>query len=173
MRILIEAVADLTGRFLPGMVDRGEGAVLTVASTAGFSALPRMAGYSAAKAWARAFSQAIHEEVKGKGVSVTALCPGPVETEFFDVAGPTPIEEVIPRQLWVDVKDVARAGVDALAAGKVEVVPGRGMNALVQASKLTPQEVRLPVLGKVFRQRRTAEPEPGAEEADRVPARQA
>ena len=157
VRILIEAVADLTGRFLPGMVDRGEGAVLNVASTAGYSALPNMAGYSAAKAWARAFSHAIHQEVRPKGVSVTALCPGPVETEFFDVAGPTPIESVVPRPFWVDAPDVARAGIDALAAGKAEVVPGRGMSAIIQATKLTPQEVRLPILGRFFRQRRTAQ----------------
>ena len=158
VRILVEAVVDLTGRFLPGMVERREGAVLNVASTAGFSALPNMAGYSAAKAWARAFSQATHLEVKGKGVSITALCPGPVETEFFDVSGPTPIEEVLPRAFWVDAPSVARAGVDALAAGKVEVVPGYPMSALVQASRFTPQEVRMPILGRFFRQRRTGTP---------------
>ena len=164
IRLLVEAVADLTGRFLPGMVERGEGGILTVASTAGFQALPRMAGYGAAKAWARSFSQAIHQEVKPKGVAVTALCPGPVETEFFDVAGPTPIEAVVPRQLWVQPEDVARIGVDALAANRVEVVPGRGMSSLMHASRLVPQEVTLPVLGKVFKARRhnaeQAEPEP-------------
>jgi short-subunit dehydrogenase len=161
IRILVEAVADLTGRFLPGMVYRGEGAILNVASTAGFSALPNMTGYGAAKAWARSFSHALHEEVKPEGVSVTALCPGPVETEFFDVAGPTPIEAVIPRQLWVDAPDVARAGVAALAAGKAEVVPGRAMSALMQASRLTPQEVRMPLLGRFFRQRPTREQREG------------
>ena len=167
VRILIEAVADLTGRFLPGMVERRSGAVLNVASTAGFSALPNMAGYSAAKAWARAFNQAVHMEVQGKGVSVTALCPGPVETEFFDVAGPTPIEEVLPRPFWVDAPSVARAGVDALAAGKVEVVPGHPMNALVQASRFTPQEVRMPVLRKFFRQRRRNDEQTETEEQSR------
>lgn len=161
IRLLVEAVADLTGRFVPGMVDRGEGAILNVASAAGFSALPNMAGYGAAKAWARSFSHALHEEVKPNGVSVTALCPGPVETEFFDVAGPTPIEAVIPRQLWADAPDVARAGVAALAAGKAEVVPGRAMSALMQASRLTPQEVRMPLLGRFFRQRPTREQREG------------
>ena len=170
VRILIEAVADLTGRFLPGMVERRSGAVLNVASTAGFSALPNMAGYSAAKAWARAFNQAVHMEVQGKGVSVTALCPGPVETEFFDVSGPTPIEDVIPRPLWVDAPSVARAGVAALAAGKVEVVPGHGMNALVQASRFAPQELRMPVLRKVFRQRKRNDEQTEPEEQSRVKA---
>ncbi|HEV2814503.1 MAG TPA: SDR family NAD(P)-dependent oxidoreductase, partial [Solirubrobacteraceae bacterium] len=80
VRILVEAVADLTGRFLPGMVERGSGAILNVASTAGYAPLPRMAGYGAAKAWARSFTQAIHEELKPHAIAVTALGPGPVET---------------------------------------------------------------------------------------------
>src|SRR3712207_4246564 len=165
IRLLVEAVADLTARFLPGMVDRREGAILTVASTAGFSPLPNMAGYGAAKSWARSFSHALHEEVKPKGIAVTALCPGPVETEFFDVSGPTPIEAVVPRQLWVDAPDVARAGVEALERNKVEVVPGLGMSALMTGSRLMPQEARLPLLGRFFKQRRTAEqaePEPAS-----------
>ena len=157
VRILIEAVADLTGRFLPGMVERGSGAVLTVASTAGFQALPNMAGYGAAKAWARSFSQALHEEVKPHGVAVTALCPGPVETEFFDVAGPTPIEAVVPRHLWVDPADVARVAVAALDDNRVEVVPGKGMSALMRGARMMPQALTLPVLGKFFRQRPTRE----------------
>ena len=157
VRLLVEAVADLTGRFLPGMVERGEGAILTVASTAGFQPLPNMAGYGAAKAWARSFSKAIHEEVKPKGIAVTAMCPGPVTTEFFDVSGPTPIEAVVPKQLWVGPEEVARSAVDALDANRSEVIPGRGMGALVHASRMIPHELAMPVLGKVFRQRRTAE----------------
>src|SRR3712207_285822 len=151
IRLLVEAVADLTARFLPGMVEHGEGAILTVASTAGFSALPNMAGYGAAKAWARSFSQALHEEVRPKGVAVTALCPGPVETEFFDVSGPTPIERVIPRPFWVDSDHVARTAVDALERNRTEVVPGRAMGALVTGSRLIPQELRNPVAGRFFR----------------------
>jgi hypothetical protein len=151
VRILIEAVADLTGRLLPGMVERREGAVLTVASTAGFSALPNMAGYSAAKAWARAFNQAVHMEVQGKGVSVTALCPGPVETEFFDVSGPTPIENVIPKPAWVGAELCARVALDALERNRVEVVPGRAMQAIVAAGRMTPHEIRGPLFGRFFR----------------------
>ena len=151
VRILVEAVADLSGRFVRGMVERGSGAILNVASTAGFTPLPNMAGYSAAKAWARAFSAALHEEVKPHGVAVTALCPGPVETEFFDVAGPTPIEKLIPRQLWVQPEQVARIGVEALERNRAEVVPGYGMSALMTGSRFVPQELRNPVVGRVFR----------------------
>jgi uncharacterized protein len=151
IRILVEAVADLTGRFVPGMVERRCGAILNVASTAGFQPLPNMAGYSAAKAWARSFTGALHEELKPRGVAVTALCPGPVETEFFDVAGETPIDNFIPKLAWVDVEHVARVAVDALERNRVEVVPGYAMSAIVNASKLVPREAALPFLGRFFR----------------------
>ncbi|HEX8207645.1 MAG TPA: SDR family oxidoreductase [Solirubrobacteraceae bacterium] len=151
VRILVEAVADLTGRFLPAMVERGGGGVLNVASTAGFAPLPRMAGYGAAKAWARSFTHAVHQEVKGRGIHVTALCPGPVETEFFDVAGPTPIENVVPKPAWVDAELCARVGLDGLARNKAEVVPGRAMQAIVAAGRITPQEIRGPLFGRFFR----------------------
>jgi short-subunit dehydrogenase len=151
VRILIEAVCDLTGRFVKGMVERRRGAILTVASTAGYTPLPNMAGYSSAKAWARSFNAALHEELKPHGVAVTALCPGPVETEFFDVSGPTPIERVIPRPFWVDSDHVARTAVEALERNRTEVVPGRAMGALVAGSRVIPQELRNPVAGRFFR----------------------
>ncbi|HEV2812651.1 MAG TPA: SDR family oxidoreductase, partial [Solirubrobacteraceae bacterium] len=151
VRILVEAVVDLTGRFVPGMVERRRGAILNVASTAGYAPLPRMAGYGAAKAWARSFTQAIHEELKPHGIAVTALCPGPVETEFFDVSGPTPIENVIPKPAWVDAEHCARVGVDGLARNRVEVVPGRAMQAIVAAGRITPHEIRGPLFGRFFR----------------------
>ena len=151
IRILIEAVADLTARFVPAMVERRCGAVLNVASTAGFQPLPNMAGYSAAKAWARAFTGSLHEELKRHGIAVTALCPGPVETEFFDVAGEPPIDSFIPKVAWVDVDHVAKVAVEALDRNRVEVVPGRAMSAIVNASKLVPREAALPFLGRFFR----------------------
>jgi uncharacterized protein len=151
IRILVEAVADLTGRFAPAMVERRSGAILNVASTAGYAPLPRMAGYGAAKAWSRSFTHAIHEELKPHGIAVTALCPGPVETEFFDVSGPTPIENVIPKPAWVDAELCARVGVDGLARNRAEVVPGRAMQAIVAAGRVTPQEIRGPLFGRFFR----------------------
>jgi hypothetical protein len=133
------------------MVERGRGAILTVASTAGYTPLPNMAGYGAAKAWARSFSGALHEELRSHGIAVTALCPGPVNTEFFDVAGPTPIENIIPRQFWVDPDHVARTALAALERNRAEVVPGRPMAALVTGARLVPQELRMPFAGRFFR----------------------
>src|SRR3954465_10514180 len=83
VRVNTEAVADLTARWLPGMVERGAGAVLITASTAGFQPLPGNAVYSAGKSFALTFAEALNQE-KDRGVTVTALCPGPVKTGFQD-----------------------------------------------------------------------------------------
>ncbi len=82
MRLLVEAPVDLMSRYLPGMVQRGRGAIINMSSTAGFQALPYNAGYSAAKAHVLLLSEAVHAEVKDRGVTVTAVCPGPVPTGF-------------------------------------------------------------------------------------------
>ena len=84
IRTDVEAVAHLCSLVLPGMVERGGGAVLNVASTAAFQPMPGQAGYAASKAFVVSYSQALRGELRGTGVSVTALCPGPVETEFAE-----------------------------------------------------------------------------------------
>src|SRR5947207_9528019 len=86
VRTNIEAVVAFCGLFVPGMVERGRGALLNVASTASFQPLPMQAGYAASKAFVLNFTEALHEEMRGTGVTVTALCPGPVKTEFVEVA---------------------------------------------------------------------------------------
>src|SRR3954471_15341108 len=100
----VVAVADLCSRFLPGMVDRGRGAVLTVASTAAFQPLPGQAGYAASKAFVLSYTQSLAGELRGSGVSATALCPGPVDTGFGETAGFTKDEAKgsLPPILWVD-----------------------------------------------------------------------
>jgi short-subunit dehydrogenase len=155
VQVLVEAVVVLTSTFLPRMVDRGRGAVLNVASTAGMQPLPYGAGYSAAKAYVLTFSEAIHQEVSGRGVTVTALCPGPVETEFWDVAdwqaGGRSFEKAFPAK--VSAPDVARAGVDGLDAGSRVVVPGLPMRAAMLAARYVPHAVKLPVVERVMRKR--------------------
>ena len=158
VRVLVEAVVALTSAFLPAMVQRGRGAILNVASTAGMQPLPYAAGYSAAKTYVLTFSEAIHQEVAGQGVTVTALAPGPVETEFWDqagweVAGGQSFEKAFPRPALVSPPDVARAGVDGLASGKRVVVPGRPMRAAMLASRYIPHMVKLPAIERVMRRR--------------------
>ena len=84
VRTNIEAVVHLCGEYVPAMVERGAGAVLNVASTAAFQPLPRQATYSASKAFVLAFTEALSSDLKGTGVTATALCPGPGKTEFTD-----------------------------------------------------------------------------------------
>ena len=158
VRVLVEAVVALTGAFLPEMVRRRRGAILNVASTAGMQPLPYAAGYSAAKAYVLTFSEAIHQEVSGAGVAVTALCPGPVETDFWDaagwrVAGGRSFEKAVPRPALVSPRDVARAGVDGLASNRRVVVPGLPVWAAMLASRYIPHAVKLPVIERAMRRR--------------------
>src|SRR5437764_13606217 len=141
VQVLVETVVALTSAFLPQMVERRRGAILNVASTAAMQPLPYAAGYSAAKAYVLTFSEAIHQEVSSRGVTVTALCPGPVETEFWHVAdwqvtGGRSFEKAVPAK--VSVKGVARAGIDGLDAGSRVVVPGLPMRAAMLAARYVP-----------------------------------
>jgi short-subunit dehydrogenase len=158
VHVLVEAVVALTSAFLPQMVKRRRGGILNVASTAAMQPLPYAAGYSAAKAYVLTFSEAIHQEVGGRGVSVTALCPGPVETEFWDiadwqVAGGRSFEKAFPRPALPSARDVARAGVDGLASGRRVVVPGLPMRAAMLASRYVPHALKLPVVERIMRKR--------------------
>ena len=87
LQLNVATLTHLTGLFLPAMVKRRHGGILNVASTAAFQAGPRMAVYYASKAYVLSFSEALAEELLGMGVSVTALCPGPTETNFIAAAG--------------------------------------------------------------------------------------
>ena len=148
VRLLCEATVHLCGLFVPPMVRRGSGTVVIVASTAGMQPLPYSAGYSAAKAHALTFAEALHEEVRPAGVAVTALCPGPVRTEFFEKAD-HPVER-LPRPLWVDAPSVVRAGIDGAASGKRVVVPGALIRAGVTGGHYVPRWVTNRVIGRVF-----------------------
>ena len=111
IRTDVEAVVDLCSIFLPGMVERGRGAVLNVASTAAFQPLPGQAGYGASKAFVLSYSRAVRAELRGTGVTLTALCPGPVKTEFAESAGFTKeeSENSLPKIMWLPAAEVARA----------------------------------------------------------------
>jgi uncharacterized protein len=124
VRTNIEAVVDFCALFVPGMVARGRGGVLNVASTASFQPLPMQAGYAATKAFVLSFTESLHAELKGNGVTVTALCPGPVKTEFVEVANLQNAEATMPGFLWDEPEEVAKAGIRGLERGKRVVIPG-------------------------------------------------
>ena len=150
IRTDVEAVVDLCTLFVPGMVTRRRGALLNTASTAAFQPLPGQAGYGASKAFVLSYSRALGAELRGTGVTVTALCPGPVETGFAEVAGITDEEagESLPKFMWVPVADVARAAVDGLASGRPVVIPGAANRAAAGLAHLTPKALILPLLAR-------------------------
>ncbi|MGH9138456.1 MAG: SDR family NAD(P)-dependent oxidoreductase [Acidimicrobiales bacterium] len=150
IRTDVEAVADLCSRFLPGMVERGTGAVLNVASTAAFQPIPGQAGYAAAKSFVLSYSQALRTEVRGKGVTVTVLCPGPVETEFAEAAGFSneEAESALPRFMWVSADDVAKAAVEGVEHGRAVVIPGVVNRVAALAAQHTPRTLLLPILAR-------------------------
>jgi short-subunit dehydrogenase len=151
VRINVEAVVDLTGRFLPGMVERGRGSVINIASTAAFQPLPGSAVYAASKSFVLSFSEAIRTELRGTGVSVTAVCPGPVRTEFTDVAGVPGVEERTPGAFWMSAEDVARHAVDGAERDRRVVVPGVLNRATALAGQHSPRGMALPLIGRVWR----------------------
>jgi hypothetical protein len=150
IQVNVAALVDLTHRFLPDMLARKTGGVLNVASTASFQAGPYMAIYYATKAFVLSFTEAIAEELKGTGVTVTALCPGPTESEFRTRAklesSPVFRSKLIPT---ASAESVARAGYQGFTRRKRIVVPGL-MNKLgVQSTRLGPRKFTAKIAGKI------------------------
>jgi len=144
----VEAVVDFCALFLPGMVERGRGGVLNLASTAAFQPLPMQAGYAATKAFVLSFSESLHTELKGTGVGVTALCPGPVKTEFAEVAN-LENAEALPDVFWDDPQQVAKAGIRGLERGKRVVIPGALNRAGAIGGQHVPRSLLLPLASRV------------------------
>jgi uncharacterized protein len=119
LEVDVTAVLDLCTRLLPGMVERGRGGVLHVASTAAFQPLPGQAAYGAAKAFVFSYTQSLAGELKGAGVTATCLCPGPVDTGFGERAGfaEGDFDNSLPSPMWVAADEVARQGVEPRRTG--------------------------------------------------------
>lgn len=137
LRVNVDALTHLTGLFLPGMIARGRGGVLNVGSTAGFQPGPYMAVYYATKAYVLSFSEALAEETRGTGVTITCLAPGPTRTEFQARAGAA--------RAWVSqlnpatAEDVARVGWSGFRKGKVIVIPGASNSVVASLAQISPR----------------------------------
>jgi len=147
----VGAVVDLTSRFLTGMVDRGRGSVINIASIAAFQPLPGSAVYAASKSFVLSFSEAIRTELRGSGVTVTAVCPGPVKTEFTEVAGIGGVEDRTPGAVWMSAEDIAKHAVDGAARGNRVVVPGALNRASALAGQHSPRALALPLISRIWR----------------------
>jgi short-subunit dehydrogenase len=134
----VRSLTELCRLALPAMIERRRGFILNVASTAAFQAGPYSAVYYATKAYVLSLSEALHEESKGGGVHVTALCPGPTATEFFEVAG-SPNGRLA--KMATDPKAVVAAGLAGLARNKPIVVPGIMNKMTSQAGRILPRKV--------------------------------
>jgi short-subunit dehydrogenase len=139
IRLNIEAMVALCGAFLPGMVDRGSGRVLNVASVSGFMPVPQQATYSASKAFVLTFTEALTIDLHGTGVTATALCPGPVKTEFGGII------EGLPSALYVEPERVAREAIDGFEHGRRSVVPGAMNKVNAVSGRYAPRRVFLPL----------------------------
>jgi len=147
------ALTSLTRHLLPRMIAKGRGGILNVSSTAGFLPLPGSAVYAATKAYVTSFSEDIRAEVRGSGVTVCALCPGPVETEFQQVAKREGGRgEIGPNFLRVSVEEVVRNAVKALEADRPITIPGFPMKLIMLLARLMPMAV-LRLLFRLFPER--------------------
>ncbi|MFA9445567.1 SDR family NAD(P)-dependent oxidoreductase [Egicoccus sp. AB-alg6-2] len=150
--VLLNVVAPLrlAHAALPTLAAQG-GALLNVASIASFQPVPMMATYAATKAFVASWSQALHEELRGTGVTVTALAPGFTRSGFVDAADARDVASRIPGPFWDGPDEVARAGLDGVARGRALVVPSWLYRAGVTASSLTPTFVTRRLVGEVTR----------------------
>jgi short-subunit dehydrogenase len=135
----VSAVISLARAFLPGMLARGSGGILNVASAIAFQPAPYQAVYGACKALVLSFSLALWAEARARGVSVTALCPGPTRTGFVDALGATVGHTAIYRRLG-DPEPVIDAGLRALDKGRAVIVPGVRNKVVAAAGRFMPRE---------------------------------
>ena len=140
-------LVDLAHAVLPDMLARKAGAILNVASTGAFQPGPQIAVYFATKAFVLSFSEALHEEVRRDGVTVTALCPGPTATEFGEVAGF--VGNSAFARLSMAAKPVVRSGLDAVDSGRAVVVPGLINRAGAQGHRFLPRSWLRRIAGSV------------------------
>lgn len=141
IQVNISALTEITRRLLPAMLERGTGAIMNVASTAAWLPGPGMAVYYASKAYVLSFTEALGEELRGTGIHVTALCPGPTTTEFFDVAGMSATKLSKQKAVMMSSAAVARIGWEAVLSGDRVVVPGFANKLLMQSLRFGPRSV--------------------------------
>ncbi len=151
VQLNVLGVHDLTLAVLPGMVERRSGGILISGSAAGNSPIPYNATYAATKAFVNTFSESLRGELRGSGVHVTLLAPGPVRTELPDEAEASLVEKLVPEFLWISTEHTARVSLDALERNKMRVVPGLTSKAMSVASGYAPRAIVAPIVGSFYK----------------------
>jgi short-subunit dehydrogenase len=152
LRVDVEAVADLMLRYLPGMVERSRGAIINLSSVSAFQPAPYNAGYAAAKAYVLWLSEAVNAEVADSGVTVTAVCPGPVPTEFQETNDAQDLVDRLPGFTQVSAERVVADALKAAEHGRGSVVPGGPQVKLTLGStRFLPAPLALPVLKRMLK----------------------
>jgi uncharacterized protein len=150
VRLNCEALVTLTHAFLPGMLERRRGGVITVASTAGMQPLPYETVYSATKAFARTFSDGLSGELRGTGVRVLCVNPGPVPTEWQQVAGYEP-DYLPPVPGKISAEQVAREALQAFERGRRTLIPGFVIRWYMRINRPAPAALKLRVTERMYR----------------------
>ncbi len=148
IQLNIASLTALTRAYLPGMLERKAGRIMNVASTASFQPGPLMAVYYATKAYVLSFTEAIAEEVRGSGVTITALCPGPTESGF-QAAADMELSPLVANKKLPTSAEVAAFGVKAMKAGNVVAVPGLLNRIMAGSVRLAPRPVMRRVVHKM------------------------
>lgn len=148
--VVVTAPLHLCRALIPAMVRRGCGAVLNMGSIASFQPMPQMAAYGAAKAFSLSLASALHVELAGTGVTVTACCPGPVRTEFTAVAGGEQVASAIPEFAWKESEEIAAVALRELARGRRLVTPGWVTSASALAARYAPQGLLLKMVNRFW-----------------------
>jgi short-subunit dehydrogenase len=145
------AVVDLSRAFLPDMLAAGRGAILNLASMAAFQPLPYMAVYGASKVFVWSFTDALWAETRGRGVHVMAVCPGPVETPFFEATGVQGLRDTVPNLSVVSAQLVVNESLRGLLARKRLVVPGALGHASSVFTRMMPRSLLARAVGRLMK----------------------
>lgn len=147
----VSTVVDLTHAFLPAMVAARHGGVINIASMAGFQPMPFMSVYGATKAFVISFTEGLWAEYRGRGVRFLAVCPGPVETGFFEATGNDKLRSTIPSAIVMKPEPVVAGSLKALAAGQPVFIPGVSNRFAAQFPRLLPRRAVAAMMGRVMK----------------------
>jgi len=152
VRLNCEAVVTLSHAFLPQMVERGRGGIINVASSAGMQPIPYESVYAASKAFVISFTDALYAELRGSGVRVLAVNPGPVPTEWQEVAGyESDRTGVVPGE--IPAEQVVSEALAAYDHGRRSVIPGRMIRWFIRVTRPSPRAIQLRVTERMYRPR--------------------